>query len=168
MQNAKDTFFATMQARLAAINPERVIVLAGAIRPALLVEENELPTEATPADCFRMRWTEAKVDAEGTCPLVTMHCDLVYATAGSTEKSGLDRGRVLAAMDAEIIAMMNLAPQNTTKINYAPLTTGGEAAAMRTNLWWSDVRLGEVRAVNQLLERTAQVAVMCLEEESER
>ena len=43
MQNAKDTFYVTLQSRLAALNPARTIVVRGVVRPGTLVEENELP-----------------------------------------------------------------------------------------------------------------------------
>ena len=44
MQNAKDTFYTTLQSRLAAMNPARTIVVRGVVRPGTLVDENELPT----------------------------------------------------------------------------------------------------------------------------
>ena len=44
MQNAKDTFYVTLQGRLAALNPARTIVVRGVVRPGTLVDENELPS----------------------------------------------------------------------------------------------------------------------------
>ena len=38
MQNAKDTFYLTLQSRLAALNPSRTVVLRGVVRPATLVD----------------------------------------------------------------------------------------------------------------------------------
>ncbi len=42
VQNAKDTFYEVIRARLAAVNPGRTMVVRGVTRPGLLVEENEL------------------------------------------------------------------------------------------------------------------------------
>ncbi len=39
MQNAKDSFYMALRTRLAAINPERTILLRGAVRPGILAEE---------------------------------------------------------------------------------------------------------------------------------
>ncbi len=52
MQNAKDTFYVTLQARLAALNPARTMVLRGVTRPGVQVEENELTTAYDPTDVF--------------------------------------------------------------------------------------------------------------------
>jgi len=43
MQNAKDTFYMALRARLAAIDPERTVLLRGAARPGILVERRKLP-----------------------------------------------------------------------------------------------------------------------------
>jgi hypothetical protein len=41
MQNAKDSFYIALRTRLAALNPERTILLRGTKRPGILVEEAE-------------------------------------------------------------------------------------------------------------------------------
>jgi hypothetical protein len=38
MQNAKDSFYMALRTRLATINPERTILLRGALRPGILAE----------------------------------------------------------------------------------------------------------------------------------
>ena len=48
MQNAKDSFYMALRTRLTAINPERTILLRGAVRPGILVEEAEAPFSQLP------------------------------------------------------------------------------------------------------------------------
>ena len=55
MQNAKDTFYLTLQGRLAVLNPARTMVVRGVLRPGTLVDENELPTAFVPLDAFRLQ-----------------------------------------------------------------------------------------------------------------
>jgi hypothetical protein len=57
MQNAKDSFYMALRARLIAINPERTILLRGAMRPGILAEEAEAPFSQLPDDVFVLRWT---------------------------------------------------------------------------------------------------------------
>lgn len=164
MQNAKDTFYEVLRSRIAEVNPERTIVLRGVTRPGVLVEENELVTTVTTPDCFRLRWLDATVDAANAMPTATLTCEVMYETAGTT---GLDRGRALAAMDAELACALNSEPQNATKQNYAELANGGNASAMSTNIWWGDVVLGPLVVKADRIARTAKVTVMSCEEAGE-
>src|SRR5437763_1818729 len=102
MQRARDTFYMTLRERLAGLNPARTVVVRGATRPGVLVEENELASAFEPVDAFRLRWTGLKVDSQGEMPLVAMTCEIRYATDGSAGNGGMDRGRLLAGMDAEL------------------------------------------------------------------
>lgn len=168
MQNAKDTFYEVMRTRLAAVNPERTAVVRGVVRPAVIVEENELADAgAAMPDCFRLRWTAEAVNAQGAMPVVAMTCEVLYETAGTAMNEGMDRGRVLAAMDAELAAMVNAGPQNAVKTNYAGLAFGKTAAAMATNIWWGDVVFGAATVKGERISRTAMVQVMSLEEAGE-
>ncbi len=115
---------------------------AASTRPGVLVEENELVTTVTTPDCFRLRWLDATVDAANALPVATMTCEVLYETAGTPGVGGLDRGRLLSAMDAELVNAVNACPQNSAKQNYAALANGGSATAMSTNIWWSNVVLG--------------------------
>lgn len=163
MQNAKDTFYTTLRDRLAAINPARTIVVRGVTRPAVLVEENELPTETVPIDTFRLRWVGLKVDSSSALPLVTMACEIRYATDGSSGSGGMDRGRLLAGMDAELTTALSKAPQNTAKTNYS----SASAVAQATNIFWADVTLSAAVTTGERLERVATVEVFCYQEEGE-
>jgi hypothetical protein len=128
----------------------------------LLVEENELASAMEQADVFRLGWTGLRVDAKGALPLVAMGCEIRYATDGSAGNGGMDRGRLLAAMDAELVAAINASPQNVGKINYA-----APEVAMGTNVWWGDVAFGAATVNGERLERVATVEVFCYQEAGE-
>ena len=167
MQNAKDTFYDVVRSRLVALNPERTIVLRGMVRPGVLVEENELLTAVAPPDCFRLRWSGTSVDGNGCMPLVALQCSIHYETAGVAMNGGMDRGRALAAMDAELQSLVNAAPRNVLKMNYAGLASGHAVVAMTTNVWWSEVAFGELVVEDDRLGRTATVQVMSYQEAGE-
>jgi hypothetical protein len=167
MQNAKDTFYEVLRMRLAAVNPERTVVLRGVVRPGVLVEENELVTDAAPVDCFRLRWTAAVCEAQSPMPVVTLACEVVYETVGTAVNSGMDRGRALAAMDGELLQIVNAAPKNAPKVNYAGLAFGKSVAPMQTQIWWGDVTFGPEQVKDERVMRTATVAVMSYQEAGE-
>lgn len=164
MQNAKDTFYTTLRDRIAAINPARTTVIRDISRPAVLVEENELPTDAVPINTFRLRWAGQKIDAGSALPLATMLCEIRYATDGSSSNGGMDRGRLLAAMDAELTTALSNAPQNAAKMNYS----SAPPAAQATNIFWGDVTFGTAIITGERLERVATVEVFCYQEAGER
>jgi hypothetical protein len=167
LQNAKDTFYELLRSRIAAANPERTIVVRGVTRPGVLVEENELVTTVTTPDCFRLRWIDASVDSANALPVATLTCEVLYETAGTAGNAGMDRGRLLAAMDAELAGALNNTPQTVIKQSFAALATGGSATAMSTNIWWGDVVLGPLVVKGDRIARTAKVAVMSCEEAGE-
>lgn len=167
MQNAKDTFYELLRSRIAAANPERTIVPRGVTRPGVLVEENELVSAVTTPDCFRLRWVGASVDPANALPIATMTCEVLYETAGTAANAGMDRGRLLEAMDGELAAAVNSSPQHALKQNYAALATGGSATAMSTNIWWGNVVLGPLVVKADRIARTANVTVMSCEEAGE-
>jgi len=163
MQNARDTFYVALRDRLAAVNPARTMVVRSVARPGLLVEENELASANAPADVFRLRWTGLRVDATGALPLVVMNCEIRYATDGNAGNGGMDRGRLLAAMDAELVAAVNAGLQNVVKMSYAALP----AVAMGTNVWWGDVAFAAATVNGERLERLATVEVFSFQEAGE-
>ena len=167
MQNAKDTFYITLQQRLAALNPERIIVVRGVVRPASLVEENEIPTAAEPTDAFRLTWTALSVDAQSPMPLVTMECAIEYSTDGTEANGGMDRGRKLSAMDAELAAALTQTPHCAPKLNYSAAGPGIAPTAMTTNIFWADPVFGAAKAINERLARTATVQVFAYQEAGE-
>jgi hypothetical protein len=167
VQNAKDTFYEVLRSRIAAANPERTIVLRGTVRPGVLVEENELVSAITIPDCFRLRWIAVTIDAANALPVATMTCEVLYETAGTAGIGGLDRGRLLTAMDAELAAAVNAYPQKAAKQSYAALANGGAATAMNTNIWWSEAVFGPLIVKADRIGRTAKVTVMSCEEAGE-
>ena len=163
MQNAKDTFYLTLQARLAALNPSRTIVLRGVVRPATLVDENELPTASIPTNSFRLQWTKLQVAGASPLPRVAMECAIHYATDGTAANGGMDRGRMLAAMDAELTSALTTAPHTVPKQNYSvtpPVT-------MQTNIFWADPVFGAITTTNERLARAATVQVFAYQEAGE-
>jgi hypothetical protein len=167
MQNAKDTFYTTLQGRLAALNPSRTLVLRGLVRPATLVDENELPTAWIPLDAFRLQWTKLHVACASALPLVEMECSIQYATDGSSGNGGMDRGRLLAAMDAELASALAAEPHTVAKLNYAAAGAGVGPLATGTNVFWADPIFGATSAVGERLERTATVQVFANQEVGE-
>jgi hypothetical protein len=163
MQHTKDTFYITLRDRIAALNPARTVLVRGVSRPAVLVEENELPSVYEQPGTFRLRWTDLNVDPRGDQPLAAMHCEIRYATAGNSANGGMDRGRLLAAMDAELSAAINTAPQRAAKINY--IASG--ATAMQTNVFWNNVVFNTAETKDERLERVATVEVFCYQEAGE-
>jgi hypothetical protein len=167
VQNTKDTFYEVLRTRIAAANPERTIVLRGVTRPGVLVEENELVSSVTIPDCFRLRWMDPSVDPANALPVATITCEVLYESAGTPGNGGIDRGRLLTEMDAELTAAVNGSPQHALKQSYAALPAGGSAAEMSTNLWWSNVVLGPLVVKADRIARTAKVTVMSCEEAGE-
>jgi hypothetical protein len=167
MQNAKDTFYATLQSRLAVLNPARTIVVRGVVRPGTLVEENELSSAWIPVDAFRLQWTGLQVNGEGPLPLVVMECSIQYATDGTSGNGGMDRGRLLAAMDAELASALEAEPHTVTKINYSAAGDGIAPTAMGTSVFWADPVFGAATAVGDRLARTTRVQVLAYQEAGE-
>jgi hypothetical protein len=163
MQHAKDTFYITLRDRIAALNPARTMVVRGISRPAVLAEENELPSANEQLDTFRVRWTDLEVDSRGGQPLATMRCEIHYTTAGNSGNGGMDRGRLLATMDAELSAAVSQTPQRATKTNY----TAAGASAMQTKVFWGDVAFSAAQTKDERLERVATVKVFSYQEAGE-
>jgi hypothetical protein len=167
MQNAKDTFYEVLRARVVALNPYRTVVLRGVMRPGVLVEENELVSTMALPDCFRLQWSPSVVTADAYMTTVTTECVIAYETAGTAGNAGMDRGRLLAAMDGELQAALNPLPRCSPKTNYAGLATGAGAVAMSTNVWWGEIAFGKTVVKDDRLVRTATVSVMSYQEAGE-
>jgi hypothetical protein len=167
MQNAKDTFYVMLRDRLAALNPGRTGLLRGLTRPGVFVEENELTTAYEPADVFCLRWTGLTVNTEGALPLATMQCEVRYRTDGNAGNGGMDRGRLLAGMDAELAAAAGETPHHTVKMNYAGVSAGAPAVAMGTSVFWGDVTFAPVVVNAERLERVATIPVYAYQEAGE-
>jgi hypothetical protein len=161
MQNAKDSFYMALRTRLVAINPERTMLLRGAVRPGILVEEAEAPMSQPPSDVFVLRWLGLGIDTDLSTSMAAEQCEIVYQTCGSQSFGGLDRGRALSEMDEELTAMLE--PYWTPKLNYAatPPTT------MLTNVCWEEPSFAPIQIQRDRLLRTASVIVYSYQEQGE-
>ena len=161
MQNAKDSFYMALRARLVTINPERTILLRGAVRPGILVEEAEAPFSQLPSDVFVLRWLSLGVDADLGTAMAAEECEILYQTCGTQSFGGLDRGRSLSGMDEELVSI--LSPYSTPKLNY----TATPPAAMLTQVFWDEPGLGPVVVQRDRLSRSARVMVYSYQEQGE-
>ena len=161
MQNAQNTFYITLRNRLATLNPARTIKLRGVLRPGILVESNE-PVLAEPySDILILRWLGLQCDPYLPEVLQQMECEIEYLTEGTTANLGMDRGRMLAEMDAELVAL--LAPNGATKLNYA-VTPPTE---METQVFWTEATFQPAKVVRDRLSRKATVHVFSYQDPGE-
>ncbi len=163
MQHARDTFYVTLRDRLAAANPERVIVVRGLSRPGVLVADNELASAHVIPDAFCLRWTGLRVEARGSLPLAVMACEIDYVTDGTTGAGGMDRGVALGSMDAELFSALVLEPTHVPKVDYSSTP----AVAMGTDVFWGGPIFKGTVASGERLSRTATVDVWCYVEAGE-
>jgi len=161
MQNAKDSFYMALRNRLTAINPERTMLLRGAVRPGILVEEAEAPFSQLPNDVFILRWLGLGVDMDLEIAMAAEECEIVYQTCGTQSFGGLDRGRALSEMDEELVAMLE--PFFTPKLSYAT----APPVAMLTKVFWDEPGLGQVVVQRDRLSRSAKVMVYSYQEQGE-
>lgn len=158
MQNAKDSFYMALRARLSCVNPERTCLIRGAVRPGILVEEAEAPFSQMPADVFVLRWTAMGADMDLPATMAAAQCEILYVTCGTQTFGGLDRGRALSAMDEELLAMVQ--PFHTPKMNYVATPP----AAMLTQVFWDEPAFAPVVALRDRLSRAATVMVYSYQE----
>ena len=132
MQSAKDSFYMALRNRVAALTPERTILLRGAVRPGILVEDAEAPFPTPPGDVFILRWLGHGADITLGSTLIAEECEIYYSTCGCQTSGGLDRGRALSQMDGELLAILQ--PFSTPKVSYSvqPPTT------MLTQVFWDE------------------------------
>ncbi len=161
MQNAKDSFYMALRTRLAAINPNRTILLRGALRPGIFVEEAEAPYAQLPNDVFVLRWLGMGVEVNLPATMAAQECEVIYQTCGTEAFGGLDRGRSLSEMDEELIAMLQ--PFQTPKMNY----TVQPAAAMLTQVFWDEPQFTPVQVQRDRLTRSAKITIYSYQEQGE-
>jgi hypothetical protein len=161
MQNAKDSFYMALRNRLAALNPERTVMLRGAVRPGILVEEAEAPFNQLPNDVFVLRWQGHGVDVDLASTLVAEECEILYQTCGCQTFGGLDRGRAMSQMDEEMVAILE--PFHTPKQCF----TATPPAAMLTQVFWDEPAFTPVVTQRDRLSRSAKVMVYSYQEQGE-
>ncbi len=161
MQNAKDSFYMALRTRLAALNPQRTILLRGTTRPGILVEEAEAPFGQLPNDVYVLRWLNLGVDAQLAAQMAADECEIVYSTAGTQSFGGLDRGRLLSAMDEEVNSMLQ--PYMTPKMNY----NAQPPTAFLTQVFWEPPAYTPVVTLRDKLSRSAKLTVYSYQEQGE-
>ena len=161
MQNAKDTFYVTLRNRLATLNPNRTMLLRGAQRSGILVEEAEAVVPMPPADVFVLRWTTLGTDVNLPLVLARIECEILYATGGTQAASGLDRGRALEEMDAEVFGL--LSPNCAPKMNY----TQTPPVQLNTPVFWTPAIFTPAVTLRDRLSRSAKVTVFAYQEPGE-
>jgi hypothetical protein len=161
MQNAKDSFYLALRSRLAEINPERTVLVRGSIRPGILLEEAEAPFAQTPPDVFVLRWLGLGADIDLSSTMKAMECEIFYCTSGTQAFGGLDRGRLLTAMDRELLAMLQ--PFSAPKFDYSLQP----ATLMGTQVFWDEPSFTPLSAQRDRLSRSARLMVYSYEEQGE-
>jgi hypothetical protein len=157
MQFAKDSFYVALRDRLAALNPARVVYLDGANRPAVIVAENQAFGSAVPFDnAFYLRWGAART-VPGTQraerPLLALDCVISYRTSGTEENSFTDRGRTLAALDLELLAIASPGATAKQDFSQAPVLDLG------TKILWRRPALADVEVIGTELRRSAALTI---------
>jgi len=159
MQFAKDSFYVALRDRLAVVNPARTVAINGAVRPAVLVVENEPATASPiPANVFHLTWSAAQAaagEAAAKRPLMALAVQISYGTSGTLE-GGVDRGRLLAALDGELLAICS--PGRTNKQDFTHTPT----ADLGSHVIWTKPLLKSIetdRKTGLLLFRNAEVTV---------
>jgi hypothetical protein len=116
MQAAKDSFYMALRARLTALNSARTMVIDGVTLPAIVVRENMEPRfEEAQAGAFYLDFGDILI-AESSRPMLGVDCHIWYASEGSGG-TGVDRGRMLAEMDGELLAICD--PPHTEMLDYS-------------------------------------------------
>ena len=145
MQFAKDSFFLALQQRLASLNPARTVTVNGATVPAILVVENLPPNWASPSpNAFYIEWGAADVVSghAGNAALMSLDVVISYYSVG-TVASMVDRGRVLAQLDDELLSICQ--PPNTEKRDY----TQSPSADLGTSVFWGQPSFDEGKGPGQ-------------------
>lgn len=169
MQAAKDSFFRALQARLAAVNPERTIAPDGAARPAILAVENEpFPPSRLWFNTFYIHWLGApavRSFARTPAPRYELLAQIEYFVQGTPglARPFADRGRLMAQLDRELIAI--LFPGWTEKLDYAAAPPRPLGSVLHWR-WTPELRTIADRE-GSVLRRVATVAVSFYLEEIE-
>lgn len=154
MQATKDTFYLTLRDRLAQAYPTRTILFNGSTRTAMIVLENDQPSVAARQnDTFYVEWGEVRAVQPSTSKLMAMECRVSYGSAGTDAIGGLDRGRVVAEMDSELLAICS--PCLTEKFDY----TGASPVDLGSTIFWSVPTFQPSKAAPNCLAHEATITV---------
>jgi hypothetical protein len=161
MQAAKDTFFRTLQTRLAAVNPARTILVDGAQRPAILVAENEAyPPPKLFFNTFYIHWLGApamRTFANTLAPRYLLLAQIEYFLQGSPQlqRPFADRGRLMSELDRELVEILFPGIAEKTDHSVVPPQALGSSVHWT---WTPDFRT-IVENEGSVLKRIATVSV---------
>lgn len=159
MQSAKDSFYIALRDRLAALNPQRTVVVGGVTRPAILVRENEPAAEASDqANAFYLDWGPLLALDDSDTPVMQMRCEVKYWTSGSSDSAG-DRGRQLCALDEELMKICD--PPRTALMDYS----SSPATDLGRSVFWGPPQLTTKVDEQARAQRTAELTVYFLAED---
>ncbi len=154
MQATKDTFYIALRDRLTEVDPNLTIAIDGATRPAIVVLENEPPSSQPRQDqAFYLEWGGARPMQPATSTLTAMDCTISYSSSGQSDSGGVDRGRDLAALDADLLAICT--PAQAHKNDYA----SGSPVDVGSYIFWSAPKLDSGKVGPKQVGRQAQVTV---------
>lgn len=132
MQATKDSFYVTLRDRLAQAYPGRTMTVDGITRPAIVVVENDRPSvTARQHDAFYLAWGEARPVQPAISKLMAMVCGFSYASAGTEQNGGLDRGRAVTELESELLDICS--PRTASKSDW----TGAEPADLGSSIFWT-------------------------------
>ena len=161
MKKARDSFYVALRDRLQALNPARQVLIRGVWRPGVLVEENESFNAVVPDNVFLLRWTKVQADEQHALVAMRQICEIQYQTAGTASAGGLDRGSMMAAMDAELLSILQ--PPQVQKTDYTAIPP----IPMGTRVSWVAPTFTPMTRERDRLIRKAEVTVMSYEEAGE-
>jgi len=161
MKKARDSFYVSLRDRLQALNPARQVLVRGVMRPGVLVEENESFAATMPDNVFVMRWTKVQADEQHALVLVRQTCEIQYQSGGTATAGGLDRGTLMAAMDGELLSILQ--PTQAQKMDYSATPP----AALGTNVFWITAAFAPMQRERDRLTRKAEIVVMSYEKAGE-
>jgi len=154
MQATKDSFYVALRNRLVAVDPQRTITIDGATRPAIVVAENEPPNAAPPlCDAFYLHWGGARAALPAAGTLMEMECTIAYRTKGTDQNGNLDRGRGLASLDNDVLAICY--PPQTAKCDYC----SGAAVPLGSTIFWTQPALSALVNAPPYIGREITVSV---------
>ncbi len=162
MQPTKDSFYIALRGRLVAVDPNRQVTLDGATRPAIAVIENEPPNGAPLlCDTFYLHWGNARLAELTAGSLMAMDCTVSYCTKGSIQNASLDRGRDLASLDNDLLAMCW--PPQTEKCDYG----SGQPVSLGSTIFWTRPVLNAAKSTPPYVGRDVTVTVFFYAEVSQ-
>lgn len=154
MQPTKDSFYVELRNRLVVVDPTRTITLDGATRPAIAVVENEPPAAAPPlCDAFYLHWGSARPVQPSIGTMMALDCTISYCTAGTEQSAWLDRGRDLASLDNDLLAICS--PAHTAKCDYS----SGAPVALGSTIFWTQPVLGAAKTNPPYIGREVAITV---------